>query len=169
MSRHCNPRAPCAACSAPCPSCCPPCGTGGHCSHDRHYPGMSNPTERRLERCPFRMEEVMRYLNGFLCVILALFDRSVQRSGRHPVDRYLRPSYHLGRVCRVPSERVRARSAVPGRVRAEHPGGRSVAGSATPASSAGHAPTGPTIDAELTFRPNHSMGAGHLKVKAGWL
>jgi Transmembrane family 220, helix len=34
---------------------------------------MSDPIERRLEGRPFRMEEVMRYLNGFLCVLLALF------------------------------------------------------------------------------------------------
>ena len=35
----------------------------------------------------------------------------------------------------------------------------------TPTSSAGHAPAGPTIHAELTLRPDHSMGAGHLYLR----
>ena len=38
---------------------------------------------------------------------------------------------------------------------------RRVAGRATPTSSAGHAPAGSPADAELTFHPDHSVGAGH--------
>jgi hypothetical protein len=42
-----------------------------------------------------------------------------------------------------------------------------VAGCATPIGFAGHAPTSATANSELTFHPDHSMGADHFHQALG--
>ena len=74
------------------------------------------------------------------------------------------------RLCLRPPPAGSARSgicaatAIRSRIRGSCAGSHRVAGCATPTSFADHAPAGPTTGAELTFYPDHSVGAGHLPI-----